>query len=342
MTGWHLILILLLLGGVLSTLGDRLGSRIGKARLSLFNLRPRSTAVLITVLTGSLISALSLGLMLLVSRQLRVGLFELNDLQSKLRNSRQELEISRVSQLNKDADMRRTEEELRIVRKQINEGEKELKQLQSNLIAFRKGDVVLSSGQPLVTVTLKLETPSQSKGVIDRVLQDANLEAYKRVLPGEKPNRQILLVPRGDINRLERIIRKKGTWVVIIRSAANVLLGERLVYAFPDVRPNITVVAKDEVIARTILEVDERTSEDVRRRLKLLLASTLSEIKRRGSLSSGLRFDTNSINELGTFLMQIPPRTVELESVALQSGETPDSISVELRIRDKSQKEIVK
>ena len=35
MSGWLLILALLLLGGVLSTLGDRLGSKVGKARLSL-------------------------------------------------------------------------------------------------------------------------------------------------------------------------------------------------------------------------------------------------------------------------------------------------------------------
>ena len=88
MTGWLLLLTLLILGGVLSTLGDRLGSRVGKARLSLFGLRPRQTAVVITVLTGSLISVLSLGLMLLVSRQLRVGLFALNELQARLRSSR--------------------------------------------------------------------------------------------------------------------------------------------------------------------------------------------------------------------------------------------------------------
>ena len=98
MTGWLLLLTLLILGGVLSTLGDRLGSRVGKARLSLFGLRPRQTAVLITVLTGSLISVLSLGLMLLVSRQLRVGLFELNELQARLRSSRAALKASRKAQ----------------------------------------------------------------------------------------------------------------------------------------------------------------------------------------------------------------------------------------------------
>ena len=86
MTGWLLILAVLLLGGVLATIGDRLGSRIGKARLSLFQLRPRSTAVLITVFTGSFISALTLGFMLAVSEQLRVGLFQLDQLETKLRN----------------------------------------------------------------------------------------------------------------------------------------------------------------------------------------------------------------------------------------------------------------
>ena len=88
MTGWLLIFSLLLLGGLLATLGDLLGTRIGKARLSIFKLRPKRTAVFITIITGSFISAISLGLMLLVSRQLRVGLFELDDLQLKLQESR--------------------------------------------------------------------------------------------------------------------------------------------------------------------------------------------------------------------------------------------------------------
>ena len=96
MTGWLLILALLVLGGVLSTLGDRLGSLVGKSRLSLFNLRPRKTAVLITVMTGSLISALSLGLMLLVSQQLRVGLFELDRIEHRLRDSRTSLARSQA------------------------------------------------------------------------------------------------------------------------------------------------------------------------------------------------------------------------------------------------------
>jgi uncharacterized protein (DUF3084 family) len=278
-SGWLLILALLVLGGVLSTLGDRLGTRVGKARLSLFNLRPRRTAVLITVLTGSLISAVSLGLMLLVSQRLRTGLFELDQLERRLRDSRNALESSReqlqrsqselrraeggqrqarsklavVEQqasglrrelvpLNqqrlqleqerdrlsrditaKDADIRRNRAELAQVTSKITKSARELQQLETNLIALRRGDVVISSGQPIEIAKVQIDKPSQAKEVIEALLRQANLNAYRRVLPGETANRQILLVPRSDIAKLETVISKRGSWVVRVISAANVL-----------------------------------------------------------------------------------------------------------------------
>ncbi len=306
MTGWLLILTLLILGGVLSTLGDRLGSKVGKARLSIFDLRPKQTAVLITVITGSLISALSLGFMLLVSRQLRVGLFELNDLQNKLKTSRERYVA----------------------------GEKELKQLENNLIALRRGDVVLSSGQSLAKATFNLENVNQARNLIDRLLQEANLEAYKRVRPGKSPNRQILLVPKTDIKRLEQVIVKEGSWVVSIRSAANVLRGEKYVYAFPEVRANITVVTKGEVLAQTTLEESELSSALIRKKLNLLLASAFAEVKRRGSLSSGLQFDANSMNEIGQSLATGSQGSVVLEAISLRSSQIADPILVVLKIRN--------
>ena len=387
MTGWVLLLSLLILGGVLSTLGDRLGSRVGKARLSLFGLRPRQTAVVITVLTGSLISALSLGLMLLVSRQLRVGLFELNDLEARLRSSRSDLKGSRKAQRkarqqleqaradevearkiladaqaraselrstlkplqeqtrrleaerrrlsqdvrNRDAEIKRTDDELRAVRERISSGEAELQQLEENLLALRRGDVAISSGQPLATVTLKLDRPDQARQVIDQVLREANMQAFQQVLPGQAPDRQIILVPRQDIERLEQAIRKPGTWVVLLRSAANVLRGERVVYAFPDVRANVAITIEGEVLAETALASEETSPEAIRNRINLLLASTLSEVRRRGSLTQGLQFDANAVNTLARQLADRSGGRVELEAVALRRSETADPVAIELR-----------
>jgi len=397
LSGWLLIIALLLLGGVLSTLGDRLGSRVGKARLSLFNMRPRRTAVLITVLTGSLISALSLGLMLLVSRQLRVGLFELDGLQQKLQDSRRLLQENRValesaederrlamaqtqrieSELStakqraatlreelaplqqqrarleaeqqrlsrdiqqrdrdikaRDADIRRTEAELKQVRASIQSGEAELKELERNLIALRRGSVVLSSGEVLATATIRLENAGQAKTAIDRLLQDANLAAYQQVRPGEAPDRQILLVPRNDVQRLRTIISKQSTWVVSIRSATNVLRGESIVYAFPDVRPNRRISRSGEVLASATLPEQDRSPEIVRRRLNLLLASAFAEVQRRGSLVEGLQFDGTAFAQLGRALVERPEGEgdLTLEVIAESDSDSADPVLVAFRI----------
>ena len=397
MSGWVLIIALLVLGGVLSTLGDRLGSRVGKARLSLFNMRPRRTAVVITVLTGSLISALSLGLMLLVSRQLRVGLFELDGLQQKLQDSRRQLEQNRVAlesaederreamaqaqridaelstakqraailreelaplqqqriQLEaeqkrlsrdiqqrdstikaRDADIRRTEAELQRVRASIKAGETELKELERNLIALRRGSVVLSSGEVLATATIRLENTGQAKAAIDRLLQDANLMAFQQVRPGETPDRQILLVPRKDVQRLRTIISKPGTWVVSLRSATNVLRGESIVYAFPDIRPNRRISRRGEVLASATLPEQDRSPEMVRRRLNLLLASAFAEVQRRGSLVEGLQFDGTALTQLGMALVERPEGEGErtLEVIAESDSDSADPVLVAFQV----------
>ena len=130
------------------------------------------------------------------------------------------------------------------------------------------------------------------------------------------------------------MISKEGIWVVNIRSAANFLLGENLIYAFPEVRPNTKVVSQGEVLASTTLQASERSSAAVRRRIRLLLASTLAEVKRRGSLSSGLEFDANSVNELGKLLMERTSATVKLEALALRTSDTADQVVVTLRPKD--------
>jgi uncharacterized protein (DUF3084 family) len=91
-TGLVLIAAILVLGGVIATVGDRLGMRVGKARLSLFNMRPRKTATLINILTGGIISAITFAILFAVDDQLRTGVFELEEIQDDLEQARQDLQ----------------------------------------------------------------------------------------------------------------------------------------------------------------------------------------------------------------------------------------------------------
>src|SRR5687768_1746101 len=67
-------LLLIPLSGFIAWAGDRIGHRIGKRRHSLFGLRPRHTAILITVASGMCIALVSFGLMWAMSATFRVVL----------------------------------------------------------------------------------------------------------------------------------------------------------------------------------------------------------------------------------------------------------------------------
>ena len=388
MTGWLLILAVLLLGGVLATIGDRLGSRIGKARLSLFRLRPRSTAVLITVLTGSLISALTLGLMLAVSEQLRIGLFQLDKIESKLSNARKNLDFSVVQltrsekQLNKarkdvaiadqgraaarqqlqkvqaraiqlraeltplqarrkvleqerdrlGKDVKSRDAELRVLQQRTSLGQQELKQLEGKVLALRSGDVVLSTGQALTTARIAIPQQRLVKKATEDLLREANLRAFEQVLPGQQPNRQLLLIPRSEVAKVEQALSNGATWVVSIRSAGNVLRGETQVLAFADVRPNQKVVSQGEVLASISFDPNERSPQQVQARLNLLLAAARTETLRQGSLAPAIQFDVEAFKAAGRALSeQRGRRPVLVQVVSVRDSDTADPVFVELR-----------
>jgi uncharacterized protein (DUF3084 family) len=112
-SGYLLIGAMLILGGIIAVSGDRIGTRVGKARLTLFKLRPRQTATLVTIVTGTLISGSVLTLIFGASEQLRTGVFDLQKIQGKLSTTKenlaraleqkdrvqQELEVARNQQL---------------------------------------------------------------------------------------------------------------------------------------------------------------------------------------------------------------------------------------------------
>lgn len=388
MTGWLLILAVLLLGGVLATIGDRLGSRIGKARLSVFRLRPRSTAVLITVLTGSLISALTLGLMLAVSEQLRVGLFQLDKIELKLSNARKNLDFSVIQltrsekQLNKarkdvaiadqgraaarqqlqkvqaraiqlraeltplqarrrvleqerdrlGKDVKSRDAELRLLQQRTSLGQQELKQLEGKVLALRSGDVVLSTGQALTTARIAIPQQRLVKKATEDLLREANLRAFEQVLPGQQPNRQLLLIPRSEVAKVEQALSNGATWVVSIRSAGNVLRGETQVLAFADVRPNQKVVSKGEVLASISFDPNERSPQQVQARLNLLLAAARTETLRQGSLAPAIQFDVEAFKAAGRALSeQRGRRPVLVQVVSVRDSDTADPVFVELR-----------
>ena len=72
------------MGGIIAFIADKMGSKIGKKKLSVFGLRPHDTSVLLTVLSGVLISLLSVGILAISSESARTALFGMEKLQKEL------------------------------------------------------------------------------------------------------------------------------------------------------------------------------------------------------------------------------------------------------------------
>jgi uncharacterized protein (DUF3084 family) len=84
MPGLIVIVVVIIFGGTLALLGDRVGMKVGKKRLSIFGLRPKYTSMIITVFTGFFIAGLTLLVLTLLSGYVRIALFELHSIQVKL------------------------------------------------------------------------------------------------------------------------------------------------------------------------------------------------------------------------------------------------------------------
>ena len=119
MYGITLILVLAVVGGVIAFIGDRLGTRIGKKKLSIFGLRPRHTAVVVTIFTGICITTVTFGIMAAVSENVRTALFGMERLKDKNADTRaaheltsSELSRAQTAQEKASADLKKSEEEI--------------------------------------------------------------------------------------------------------------------------------------------------------------------------------------------------------------------------------------
>ena len=173
---WILIVFLIILGGLIAPFGDLLGTKIGKARFSILRLRPKKTATIVTIITGGFISAISIGLLLLVSEEFRQRLFvDIPFLQKTLDDSKKAL-------------LPLKEERKKLEDKIMNK-EKELNALKKNVKEFRRGNVVIKRGQTLFIA--EVTSNSNIKLDLGKIYNSADKYVQKIVIPNNKELKNI-------------------------------------------------------------------------------------------------------------------------------------------------------
>ena len=314
---WILIVFLILLGGLIAPFGDLLGTKIGKARFSILKLRPKKTATIVTVITGGFISAISIGLLILVSEEFRQRLFvDIPFLQKTLDESKKALLP--------------LQEERKKLEDKINKKEKELNKLKDDVKEFRRGNVVIKRSQTLFIA--KVASHSNIKSDLGEIYNSADKYVQKIVIPSKKEISNILLWRPSDILEIERVIAKGGNWIILIKSATNVLKGDNFVFVYPELLQNKIIVRKGEVITKEFLEKQDLDYKNINSTIKTLLRKTTDKIKFRGSIVNEITTRGDFIKKIRDSLKTNQNNKYLLEVLALKDSKTADPIIVELNI----------
>jgi len=314
---WILIGFLIILGGLIAPFGDLLGTKIGKARFSILKLRPKKTATIVTVLTGAFISAISIGLLILVSEEFRQRLFvDIPFLQKTLDESKKAL-----------VPLQEEREKLEV---KITNKEKELNKLKSDIKEFRRGNVVLKRGQTLFIA--EIDSSPNIKLDLRNIYKSADRYVQQIVIPSKKEVKNILLWKPNDLSEIEGITSRSGNWIILIKSATNVLKGDNFVYVYPELLKNKSIVSRGEVITSEILEKKDLDYKNVNLNIKKLLRKTRDKIKLRGSIVNEITTRGNFIKKIRDSLEINQNYKYRLEVVSLKDSKTADPIIVELNI----------
>ena len=261
MAGYVLILSVLLLGGVIATVGDRLGYRVGKARLSLFNLRPRNTAVLITILTGSLISASTLGILFTVSDSLRTGVFELEKLQKKLSDTRTALEDAQATKSTLETELEQARRARVAAQTQLEQARRQRLTAQDELDRINQS---LEEAQTAERMTADALVQVEDRA--DRLrLEVDRIEREKQTLITQRNVVNAQIAARDqEVQRQETVIAEGQAQVDQLEATQN-FLNEAIGQLEEDLtllRERRVVITRNEVLAGQLVQVNDRTEAE--------------------------------------------------------------------------------
>lgn len=187
MYGIMLIVVLVLTGGVIAFIGDRLGSKVGKKKLSLFGLRPKHTSILVTIITGILITTVTFGILAIASKDVRTALFGMDKLKAELNDKQYALEEASNDLASVTFDLNTTKEEYAKSKKDLEESQEDLEIAQQAAELLRQEQVALqnrnqelwSDNQTLIENNQSLAQNNQFLLANNESLKADNLELEK-------------------------------------------------------------------------------------------------------------------------------------------------------------------
>jgi uncharacterized protein (DUF3084 family) len=251
MTVAILIVVLILLSGLVAFIGNLVGRAIGRRRLTLLGIRPRYTAQIITVMTGMLITVVTLAAVLLVSEDARQALFHLREIQQQTRD----------------------------LENQIAAQQRELRALEVR-------DIIYQNDQEVLRTVIDGRAPFDDiRRRVQTFVDLAAQAARQRGAAAGQDGATILIAPPGlTVEVVARDIAERRQLMVVRMIASENTVRGLPVHATVLVFPNVAVFREGQTVATAV--VDGRTSRgQIESALVGLAATAAATAKRDGVIS---------------------------------------------------------
>ena len=306
MYSFILIFTLIIISGLIAFIGDWVGLKIGKKRVTIFGLRPHHTAIVITVISGILIAIITVTILTISSNDVRTALFGMEELKGKLSYLSREVELrntqlssskedlkekiiqleemeEKYQKLSEDIKNKTNQlEELLVIREGLIEekdkliGEVEelnatIKALYSGIAWIREGEVIFGSDEQIALTIMQGQRPIEEiKKELFNFLNEASNKVLAMGAKKDERSNQVFIISQEEFEDItQKIYDSDKEMIVRLLSSINVVKGEPIVVHFNILENKLLFKIDEEIISEEI-ETSEVPGEVEKKLLSLL------------------------------------------------------------------------
>ena len=315
MYSFILVFTVIIISGLIAFVGDWVGLKIGKKRVTIFGLRPHSTAIFITIISGILIAIITVTILAISSNDVRTALFGMEELKEKLSYLSREVELKnmQLSSTKEDLKEKTTQlqemeekyqklsediknktdqlEELSTIRerlieekdkldKEVEELNATIKALYSGIAWIREGEVILGSEEQIALTIIQGQRPIEEiKEELFRFLNEASIKVLAMGAKKDERTNQVFIISQEEFeDMIQKIYDSDKEMIVRLLSSINVVEGEPIVARFNILENKLLFKIDEEIISEEV-EGSEVYSEVEKKLLSLLRKVNIIAVK---------------------------------------------------------------
>jgi uncharacterized protein (DUF3084 family) len=274
--------------------------------VTIFGLRPHSTAIFITIISGILIAIITVTILAISSNDVRTALFGMEELKEKLSYLSREVELrnTQLSSTKEDLKKKTTQlqemeekyqklsediisktgqlEELLIIReglieekdkltKEVEELNAAIQALYSGITWIREGEVIFGSDEQIALTIIQGQRPIEEiKEELIKFLNEASNKVLARGAKKDERTNQVFIIAQEEFEEIAQKIYDSDKEIIVrLLSSINVVRGEPIVAHFKTLENKLVFKIDEEIISEEI-ESSEVPGEVEKELLSLL------------------------------------------------------------------------